>query len=112
PLETILGLPRYARSVVYHQFGEPCTAPMAQCRQEPVHLAVQMHVAQHFAAVSLYHASEIVDFVAPSQAPDESVRDQRRKPPGEPLVLSIFAPAAHDIVAGCFLELRNQAWDV
>ena len=53
-----------------------------------------------------------MDFVAPSQAPDESVRDQRRKPPGEPFVLSIFSPAAYDIVTRCFLELRNQPWDI
>ena len=64
----------------------------------------KMHVAQHFAAVSLYHAPEIMDFVAPGQAPDESVRDQRRKPPGERFILSIFPPAAYDIVSGWFLE--------
>jgi hypothetical protein len=70
-----------------------------------------MHIDQHFAAVSLYHAPEIMD---PSHQVTRLTRafaisDGIRRVKG----LSCLSSAStHDIVSGRFLELCNQFRDV
>ena len=79
-------------------------------RDEPVHLAVQPHLAQHRRAECLQAAAQILEAQA-GDAPDQAVGQHRRELAQCEAVLPVLAPAGHQVVR--FVEqLVDQQRDV
>ena len=65
-------------------------------RQEPVHLAVQLHRLHDLGAEHLQRAAVVVQLDA-RRPRDQPVRDHRRQPPVDERVLAVLPPARDDV---------------
>src|SRR5262245_55010906 len=71
--------------------------------------AVELDVLEHLASVGLERAAVVVQRYAGSPR-DEAVGDSRRQRAAQERVLSILAPAAHNIIP--LVELLEQPWNI
>src|SRR5438874_4799411 len=107
--QAVLALARVARPVVDDHLRDASPLPARIDGDEAVHLAVELHVAQHFAPVGLERAAVIVQPDAADEA-DDPIGDPRRQLAAEFLVHPVLAPAAHHVAAG--FQMREQLLDV
>src|SRR5262249_1819214 len=108
-VQAVLAAAGVPRAVVHHHLGDPRALPAGVDGDEAVHLAVQLHVPEHVAAVGLERAAVVVE-AHPADHPDQPVRDPGGELAPELLVLAVPAPSAHHVVP--FAEPCEQPGDV
>jgi hypothetical protein len=108
-LEAILRGAEAARVVAHRDLGHPRAVPRRIDRHEAVHLAVELHVLDHLAAVGLERATVVVQGNAGHER-DQAIGDAAGKVAAQRVVLPVLAPARAHVEA--LVQLGEQQRDV
>ena len=96
--KAVMRLALLTQRILDRNFRNRCPRPACQGRNEPVQLAIELDVLDHFPSISLKGGAKIVK-VDSRKLAHHPVRDAAGQLPSQPGILSFHAPAADDVVA-------------
>ena len=110
--DAVVALAALAVHVLDRNLADRRAIPARQRRNEPVHLAIQRNVLDHFMPIRLERRAEVVNVHA-RKLRHQPVRAARRNPPHHEVVDALLAPARHHVVAlfELFQEVRESRSD-
>src|SRR6266852_4754334 len=103
--QAVIRFPASTRQILDGNLCNTCARPACQCGNEAMHLAIELQILDNFPPVRLECRSEVME-IQTTKLRHQPIRGTDGKPPRQPSIAPLEAPAADNIVA--FLDFRNE----